>query len=240
MAWDDDFPEAPLAPTVCELGRDLRAAIARLGRDGWRAAQLAASGPNGLRPRDMTASARRDLALALRRAGLVAAGLDLWIPIEHLQDASTVDRAIDAVRAACGLAGELGRCSVTMRLPEATLSADVQDAMSGAAAEAGVRLAVSGAEPPPWCVPCVDPPVLLEAGEDPVAAAANPLAAARFCDLVGGVRSAPGAGGSLDVLAYRTACRVAAPSRPVVADLRFLADPTAALSAMRHAWDAAG
>jgi hypothetical protein len=188
----------------------------------------------------MTNSARRDLALTLRRADVMAAGLDVWIPVEHFEDDATVERAIEAVQAACGLAGELGRCPVTMRLPSTPLPADVQAAIGRSAGQAGVCIAAAGvAERPAWCIPCVDPPVYLEAGEDPVAAAANPLAAVRFCDLVDGVRGPPGAGGRLDVLAYRTACKVAAPHRPVVADVRLLADPPAALATMRRVWNAA-
>ena len=82
----------------------------------------------------------------------------------------------------------------------------------------------------------MDPPRWLLAGQDPAISVADPRSVPRLCDLVGGVRSAPRGGGGLDVMAYRVACEVGNPARPVVADLRGLSEPAAALAAMERAW----
>jgi hypothetical protein len=185
----------------------------------------------------MSGSAKRDLVVTLRRAELLVAGIDLWIPPRHFVDQGTVDRAIDAVAAACEIAGGLGRCPVSIQLPASGLEPGTLDAVRAAGAAHAVSLAVACTEEvPEGFVPCIDPASWLEQDRDPVPAASNAAAAVRLSDLVDGRRSPPAANGLLDVLAYRAACEVAAPNRGVVADLRFLTDPRAALSEMRRAW----
>lgn len=236
-----DRPVTPLAPTAAELGSDLRGVLALLRRCRFSAVQLAVSGPSGIRPRSLTASARRDLAITLRRLELRCAGLDLWIPPVHFSEASRVDRAVAAVCDACDLGSELGAGAlcIELDLEAAPPAAETLEALVQASHRSGVRLAVCslpGTDLPGGAVRCVDPPRWLAGGHDPAVAVADPSAVPRLSDLVGGVRAAPCAGGRLDATAYRIACEVAAPSRPVVADLRGLSDPAAALQAMELVW----
>ncbi|MDG1838958.1 MAG: hypothetical protein P8I91_09190 [Phycisphaerales bacterium] len=232
-----DRPNTPLAPTVAELGPDLRAEIAWLARIGFAAVQLSASGVNGLRPREMSVSAKRDLEVTLRRAELQVTGIDLWIPPTHYTDVATIDRAIDAVSSACKLAGGLGRCPVSIQFPESQLEQSTLDAIRMAGDAEAVPIAVaSTGDIPAGFIACIDPPRWLEKELDPVPAAANAAAAVRLSDLVEGRRAVPAVNGSLDLLAYRAACEVASPERGVVADVRFIADPRTALGEMRRVW----
>jgi len=84
----------------------VRAAIRWAGDSGFRGVAIDASTP-GLRARDLDRSARRDLAATLRRAGIASAGVDLFLPPEHLDDARRADRAIAALTGALALAAEL-------------------------------------------------------------------------------------------------------------------------------------
>ena len=79
----------------------------------------------GLRPRDLDASARRDIVSSLARRGLFLAGLDLFIPSSDLVDAARMDRAIGAIDAGLSLATDLraanldvGGAGVSVVLPE--------------------------------------------------------------------------------------------------------------------------
>lgn len=232
-----DRPITPLAPTVAELGPDLRAEIAWLARSGFAAVQLSASGANGLRPREMSVSAKRDLEVTLRRAELQVTGIDLWIPPTHYTDATTIERAIEAVSAACKLAGGLFRCPVSIELPESQVEESTLDALRMAGEAEAVRIAVaSTGDVPTGFIACIDPASWLEKELDPVSAASNAAAAVRLSDLVEGRRSVPAVNGSLDLMAYRAACEVASTDRGVVADVRFLADPRTALVEMRRVW----
>jgi hypothetical protein len=232
-----DRPTTPLAPTVAELGPDLRTEIVWLARSGFAAVQLSASGANGLRPREMSVSAKRDLEVTLRRAELHVTGIDLWIPPIHYTDAATIERAIDAVSEACKLAGGLGRCPVSIQLPESQVEQSTLDALRMAGEAVAVPIAVaSTGDVPAGFIACIDPASWLEQELDPVPAAANAAAAVRLSDLFEGRRSVPTANGSLDLMAYRAACEVASPERGVVADVRFLADPRTALGEMHRVW----
>jgi hypothetical protein len=229
----------PLAPTVAQVSMDLRAGISIVQREGFQAVQLAASGPNGVRPSSMNQSARRDLAVTLRRAELTVAGIDLWIPPHHFRDAATVDRALHAVDAACSLAGELGGCVVCLELPRPLPGDETTQALHEAAAAHGARIAVLGPLPDDVDTTfsvCVDPATWLAAGLDPSAAASRSDAAPRLSDLSAGCRVPPGGEGALDVEAYRIACEIGGRSRPVVADLRSMPSPLQALRAMRSCW----
>jgi len=238
-----DIPHVMLAPTAVDLGADLRAVLGHLHRCGLRAVQLTASGPRGLRPRSLDASARRDLAATLRRHELLASGVDLWIPPEDLIAPETVDRVLDAISGSMDLLRDLGAAAaasaaVTVPWPEdGTVAAEVASECVRRSVASGIRLAVmTPAEIPTGMVRAVDPPAWWRAGGDPIAAVADRAAAPRLCDEVAGVRSAPGPGGRLDVTAYRIACEVADAHRPVVADLRGLQPAGVALTSMRAAW----
>lgn len=217
---------------------------------GFRGVQLSAAAP-GVRPRDLDRSGRRDLAAALKRRGLALAGVDLWIPREHLLDAATADRALGAVGEAIDLAAELaglmglsGRTGGSVIALSVALPVELSEAARtelGRRAElTGVALAdhtpatVEGA-PEPRTVG-VDPAAMLALKRDPsaeVSRLGRRLAAARLSDLSDlGMRIAPGErGGRLDLLAYGVALATAGYSTPVPIDLRGVAEQPAALEA---------
>lgn len=147
----------PLSISLAGLRRDdaavpwaggARAAVQWAGTLGVRAVQLDATAA-GLRARELDRSARRDLAALLRRHELQLTGLDLWLPGEHLVDASHVDRAVAAIVGAIGLAAEVaplangggvgGRC-VSVMLP-VKIGADVLAQIGAEAERQGVRIA---------------------------------------------------------------------------------------------------
>jgi hypothetical protein len=216
---------------VAELGLPLRDALHQFHAWSLRAVQLSASGPAGLRPREMTESEQRDVGATLRRLELRCAGIDLWIPPEHF---------VDAVDACCQFASRVSCGSISLSLPDDGLAGEVIEAMTSSSAKHGVVLAVLrslDAGVPEGMVSCVDPAASLSQGGDPIMAAADAAAAVRLSDLASGARIAPGqSGGRLDVAAYQAACSVGGSDRPVVADLRWMIDPVASLSLIRQAW----
>ena len=108
----------PLAPTLAPLvAGDVRAALRLIAESGFRFVQLSAA-LEGLRPRDLDRSGRRDLLARLRRIELAVAGLDLWIPEEHYASVEHADRAAIAVLEAIELAADLGRVPLSIRLPD--------------------------------------------------------------------------------------------------------------------------
>lgn len=93
----------------------------------------AALGPRGItlngalpggRARELTRSARRDLAALLRRLELNFHGIDLWIPPAHFADPREADRAMAAAFDALALTAELadlagsGHAVLSMELPQ--------------------------------------------------------------------------------------------------------------------------
>lgn len=240
-----------LAATAAPLGEP-REACAFLSSLGVAGVQLSAT-QAGMRPRELDASARRDLRAMLVRLGLVASGLDLWIPPDHFLDPAYAERAIDAVRAACELASFLGRVPVVLALParpEDAGRAVRRDEVAAALAEAadlhGVRLAVSGDVLPGLRIPpfgtLLDPAALLAMGTDPAAAAARAageVVAARVVDqLRCGLRGPIGSPGDgrLDVLAYRVALEASGFAGLPVIDARQWADPRAGVGQSVAAW----
>lgn len=117
---------------------------------GFNGLAIDATAPT-LRPRELDRSARRDIAALLRRNSLSFAGVDLFIPPNHLTQPVHADRAFDAIAAAIQLAADLaglvggspsggaGRV-VTLALPR-PISADVLGSINDRAAAAGVRVA---------------------------------------------------------------------------------------------------
>jgi len=242
----------PVAATVAPLGGPA-SAFAWLSAAGIRGAQLSATQP-GMRPRDLGESARRDLRATLVRLELVASGIDAWIPASHFTDPANVERAIDAVAAACELAGELGRVPVCVMLPAAG-AGDAPDArrretiaaVTAAADRHGVTIADAGPStdlPFPPFGRCIDPAAVLASGGDPALEASRAgtrLAAARIVDLTrAGMRGPVGIAGEsrLDVLAYRIALEVAGFRGLAVVDARQWTDPRAGISACAAAWGA--
>lgn len=241
--------QVPLSVTIAPLGVPGEA-MAWASAAGLRGVQLSVTGA-GLRPRDLGPSARRDLRAALTRLELVASGIDALVPGAHFLDPSTVERAMDAVEGACGLAGDLGRVPVTVHLPAATDEAtrprrqEVLARLAAAADRVGVSLgdlggAVDAAWPPVGVA--VDPAAVLAEGGDPSAAVARAggrLVGARVVDLLRtGMRGPIGRPGEarLDVLGFRVAVEVSGfPGLPVI-DCRQWADPREGVRQSADAW----
>lgn len=229
-----------------------RAAIEWAAGLGCRAVQIDAAAA-GVRPRELDRSARRDLAALLRRLQLVPSGLDLWIPPEHFSDPARADRAASAVTGAIDLAADLSRLidgapppvvSVVLPAapPEDLVSAIASQAQSRGAriADHAVRngIAMAPVDPDAPIGVGIDPGALILAGQDPGAAAAKAgaaLASARLSDatLVG--RAAPGSG-RLDEAAYLASLSIAGYARPLVLDLRGVANQDAAARAVTARW----
>ena len=193
-----------LGVTLGPLGPALEAIDLAAGW-GLAAVQLDAADPS-MRPRDMGTSARRDLSSVLRRKGLVASGIDCFVPVERFADPSRVERSIDAVLSSLALAEALGRVPVSMQVPSDPSAATLQ----AEAARRGVPLVDFTREAVGACVG-VDPAATLAAGGDPVAEvhrAAGRIGAARVVDLLrSGMRGPIGdaSGSRLDALAFRLA-----------------------------------
>jgi sugar phosphate isomerase/epimerase len=240
----DPAAVAHLAPTIVDLGVPPRDALDRLRAGAWRAVQLSAT-QTPLRPRELDRSALRDLLASLGRREIELAGLDAWVPAEHLADPATADRAVSALLAAVELAADLGRCPLSVRLPAADSAAEGVDAVIAHAERFGVALADHALPPRPAPGPGlgIDPAAWLAAGEDPVEGVvqhAARLVVARVCDLPDtGLRGPVGdPGGRLDVASYRAALRMAGAVAHVL-DLRQWADPWAGMERARRVWDVA-
>lgn len=231
----------PLAPTLASLtvpGEDLRAALAKLADLRFRAVQLSAAIPS-LRPRDLDRSARRDLLARLRRLELQPAGIDLWIPPEHLTDPLHADRAASALLDAVALAGDLGRIPLSIDLPEPA-PVDLLDALESRADAAGVPLADFGAHGARLGVG-IDPATLLLAGKNPAgeASAADRLNSARYSDADRHGRVAPGTG-RLSLVEYQVALVTRGYSAAVALDLRGVSRPWDAAAVSAERWRATG
>ncbi|MBS0197442.1 MAG: hypothetical protein JSR77_11855 [Planctomycetes bacterium] len=221
-------------------GQGPREAIGWVARLGYRAVQLDAAAP-GVRPRELDRSARRDLASLLRRLELQLSGVDLWIPAAHFADAAHVDRAVQAVAAACDLAAELvrlnsaGRAVVSLTLSETPapgVIAGINEACSNTGAEiADHRWPLR--EPATHVGIGIDPAAILMAGADPASAtskAAATPASARLSD-VNAAGRVPVGQGRLDGLAYEVALVTRAYAGHLVVDLRGVRDIEAAANA---------
>lgn len=182
---------------------------------GCRGVQISAGQP-GTRPQDLGGSARRDLIAAARRHELVLSGVDAWARADDLIDPTRVGAALEAIFSAITLASDLGRLSVSLRIPELPPESEVVAAIAEAAARLGVVVLDHG-------VPIVkredginvgiDPPVWLAAGCDPVDGvreAAERLGSVRVADLTpDGVRDAVGGSESkFDLHEYLITARV--------------------------------
>jgi len=211
--------------------------VAELGLLG---VQFDAADPN-LRPRELSESARRDLASALRRRGLLATGIDCFIPIDRFTDAARVEVALVAVHGCIALAETLGRVPVSLHLPR---EADVAQDLQREAQRRGVALA-------DFTLPVnmqsaqhigIDPAAMLANDLDPcavVAAVGVRVVAARLVDLLrSGMRGAieePGAS-RLDALAYRVALDIAGFRGLPVIDCRQWSDARAGVQATATRW----
>jgi sugar phosphate isomerase/epimerase len=238
---------------VAPGGERVRGVIAWLAGAGARALRLDATAP-GIRPRELDRSGRRDLAALLRRSELAFAGIDMFIPPEHLSRPETAERAMSSVLAAIDLAADLGALSagsvvtrgtnttppsVSVVLPE-KLPEDVRRTIGDHAMSRGVRVADHAwpiIEGPAGAGPHeigagVDPATALAAGVDPVGLAAKlgtRLACARLSDVPKGVGAgggcvAPGSG-RLDVMAYLVTLSTTGYAGHAVLDMHGLRGP---------------
>lgn len=239
----------PIGPAPAD---HFRAALALAAQAGCAAVHLDGTLP-GMRARELDRSARNEIGAAIRRAGLVCSGLDLWIPPEHLAQPSTVDRAATAAIQAIELAADVARASaaaapaVSLLLPH---NADPQAvaALASAAERFGVALADHAmrddpAVPPGAAVGAgVDPAAALAAGRDPaaLATAAGPtLVSPRLSDINSTAQRCAAGTGRLDVLAYAVAIITAGCPRPVVLDVRSVADTRSSVLSGAAAWRSA-
>lgn len=237
-----------LAPTLAPLDDDPRRGLDRLRQAGFRFVQLSASMP-GMRPRELDASARRDLNARIRRSELSVSGIDLWIPLEHYLGAGHVDRAVDAIGETIKLAGDLGRCPVSLTLPSDTGDesrvAEIIETVAAHADRFGVAIADHANPTMDHALIGVghDPAAALSRGDDPaqvVVELAERLVSARLCDLLSsGLRGPIGDSqdGRLDAAAYRIALSVIGYSHPVVVDARQWADPWIGIEQTQRVWE---
>lgn len=255
LGHGSDLSLAPtLGPLVRAAGTSPKAGLSALAAMGFSAVQLDASLP-GTRPRELDTGARRDLAGTARRAGLAIAGVDLFIPQEHLLSPEYLDRATGALLAATELASDLGRVPLSIALPVGGLDADVSETLLSHAVQAGVRLTVHTEDQldalSRWVAKTngvagvgLDPAALLAGRKDPVQTAQqslDTLAVARLNDTRTGLADdtrLPVGQGDLDLSGYRVCCDLA-PHRhgPIVLDLRGLTDPRSSATVARQAWD---
>lgn len=256
LTHGSDLRLAPtLRPIVQSLGLSPRSGLSKVAELGFASVQLDATMP-GVRPRELDKSARRDLTLAVRRAGLSIAGLDFYIPPEHFHEEAHLDRAADAAQAACQLAADLGRVPLSCNLPTADADPALVDTLLSASDSLGVQMvihnSVAAKALSSWLVDHatssigggVDPAALLMNGFDPLAYAQSlgpQLISARLSDAKRGQadqgRVAVGTG-DLDLMAYRVTTDLAsARTGPIVLDLSALPNPVAAARQAKSAWE---
>lgn len=214
-------------------GDGTRTALAWAAGLGYRHVHFDGTAPD-TRARDLSRSARRDLAATLRRDGLAAAAIDLWIPPEHFASATHAQRAVDAVTDAVGLASDLSllaggaTVSVCTALDPRTPD-DLVEVLAKSAAARGVTLA-DHAWPPRangGLGVGIDPAAIFASGAEVVAGVTGlgrAPAAARMSDLGPAGRVPPG-DGRLDVLVYEGALSAVGYQGVLALDLRHLRDP---------------
>ncbi len=254
LTHGSDLRLAPaIKPLVAAGDGTVRGAIERARKLGFDAVQLDAT-LSGIRPRDLTQRARKDLLGLLARHDMQLAGLDLFILKRHFTESEFVDRAVSACLSAITLAADLGRIPVSIGLPVAEVTEDVKSALAEAADGHSVILAVhheSNLNALIDWLEAVDN-TSVKAGFDPAALLAKEINAVEAAQKLGrnmgvarlsdindsAVRCAVGEG-NLDVLTYRLSLDLATGrTGPVVLDLRGLENPFAAASLAKHAWEA--
>jgi len=130
---------ATIAPLVAAREcADTREALAWASAAGYRGVQLSATEPE-LRPRELSQSARRDLAATMTRLELVCSGIDFFLPPSHLVDPAHVSRALEAIEAALELAAFLGRAPVTIPLGPGE-ECEIRHAIAASASRLGVEV----------------------------------------------------------------------------------------------------
>ncbi|HVZ93923.1 MAG TPA: TIM barrel protein [Phycisphaerales bacterium] len=139
-------PPLSLALGGLTMPGDVRQRIALAASLGFRAVHLNLTG-DGLRPRELGRSARRDLAALLRRHELGFSGVDLWIPPGHFIDPSHADRALAAAVDAIRFTAEIGSLmsgetpALSLELPGSSVPQSLERTLTEEAGGAGVRIA---------------------------------------------------------------------------------------------------
>lgn len=237
----------------------MRDALQAIAAMGYRQVQWPAT-LEGLRPRDLDATARRGVRSDLVRTELALAGVDVWIPTGHLLERETLDRAVGALIAAIEFAAALAgrsptRPVVSTQFPtiaERTAAGNAGAALAEAIAAVAsigdrhgidvVDHAVGAPGPLAWGL---DPVLAIAASRDPVQllVAAEPgrgrLRSVRLADLMrSGLRGPIGEPGDarLDVTALQAALDVIGFDDPPVADARQWRDPAAGLARTVERW----
>ncbi|MCA9292465.1 MAG: TIM barrel protein [Phycisphaerales bacterium] len=242
----------PLSVALAGLAhtRDARSMIERAAAAGARAIQLDATHPD-LRPRQLSRSARRDLAALLRRLDLACSGVDLFVPPAHLSAPAHADHAIAAFVQAIDFVAEMAQLTGAPPVLSTVLPSSGSDSVAQAAVDqlaqaadasgafiadhawtAGGHARAHVARDAPIGVG-IDPAAVLLAGQEPSKAASalgastGPgIRSARLSDTDGAARVEPGArNGRLDGAAYAIALHTAGYERHVVLDVRGVADP---------------
>lgn len=208
--------------------RDLLQGVAKIGARGVVLDVTAV----GFRPRELDASARRDVIGVIRRLGMECCGLDAFIPPAHFNDRLHVDRAVGAAMQAIEMAAELTRHSgkaipVCVEFPT-DAGDDVIARLCDFSMKCGVVLADCSwpsrdRQPiPDWGV---DPATIITSGANPidvVIGSKRSIAVARMSDMASTGRCAPGAG-KLDPLGYEVALVTAGYSASLILDVRGIA-----------------
>lgn len=176
-----DIPRSlALAGLTAPMG--IRAQIEWAQSLGLRAVTLDAASPEA-RPRDLGRFARRDLASLLRRNELTFAGVDLWIPTEHLTDPARSDRAMAALLDAADFAAEMASLTAGVPLLSTVLpppppagpgNDPARDALRERAAARGVR--VADHRWPQWISPEKPEHRITEPPESPIGVGIDPAA----------------------------------------------------------------
>jgi len=183
----------------------------------------------GLRPRELDRSARRDLASMLKRSGVGATGIDLYLPPQHLAETAHVDRAVSAITSAIELLSELASLGamqtkvLCLALPLKPLTTAL-DAIAAAAQERGVTITdfslPAASDVPASIARGIDCAQAIASGQDPASLIASSAPGAiRLCDW-DGTRRVPVGTGRLEPRLLVASASIAAPSVPVVIDLR--------------------
>ena len=183
----------------------------------------------GLRPRELDRSARRDLASMLKRNGVGATGIDLFLPPQHLADTSHVDRAVGAITSAIDLLSDLASLGaleskvLCLVLPQKPL-ANALAAIGSAAQERAVTITdfslPAASDIPASIARGVDCAQAIAAGQDPASLIASSAPGAiRLSDWDGTRRVSVGKG-RLDTRLVVASASIASPNVPVVIDLR--------------------
>jgi hypothetical protein len=251
LSSDRTDPRPAVAATIAPLVAagacaDIRSALAWASQAGFRGVQLSAMDP-GLRPRDLSASARRDVAAALARHELACAGIDFFLPPSHLTDPTHASRAFDAIESTLAFAAQLGRAPVTLPLPPRVPS-ELRPAIAAVAERLGVLvlLPVTDADDLPHIAEpfaaSVDCAAVIAAGgrpEELVSRSGNQLGGVRLVDLWrSGLRGpiAEPNESRLDALALRLAVETAQFRGLCVVDARQWLHPRVGLQQSLARW----